>query len=90
MIQFNYLTERNAFKFDSKTKTFRVDPIRIKNAVRDLANMLLVIQAKGDYKAAKNLINNYGVMTETMKAALERLKTIPVDIKPIYEVEAAD
>lgn len=90
MIQFNYLMEKQAFKFDENTGRFSVDNRKAKRAIKDLANTLLTIQAKGDYNAAKNFINNYGVMTETMQLALDGLGDVPVDIKPIYEVEQAD
>jgi len=87
MIQFNYLMEKQAFLFDENTKRFSVDNRKAKRAIKDLAHTLLTIQAKGDYNAAKNFIKNYGVMTETMQSALDGLGDVPVDIKPIYEVE---
>lgn len=90
MIQFNYLMEKQAFMFDENTQRFSVDNRKAKRAINDLANTLLTIQAKGDYNAAKNFINNYGVMTEIMQWALDGLGDVPVDIKPIYEVEQAD
>lgn len=90
MIQFNYLMEKQAFMFDENTQRFSVDNRKAKRAINDLANTLLTIQAKGDYNAAKNFINNYDVMTEIMQWALDGLGDVPVDIKPIYEVEQAD
>ena len=86
MIQFNYLMENGGFQFDGKTGTFSVVQPQAKKAIRNLANLLLTIEAEGNYQAAKDLISTYGVMTEEMKAALEKLTDIPVDIKPIYEV----
>ncbi|NOZ60239.1 MAG: peptidase [Calditrichaeota bacterium] len=87
MIQFNFLMENNAFNYDEATGKFSVDQARAKTAVRNLAHVLLTIEAEGNYDAAKELIKNYGVMTEEMKAALDKLTDIPVDIKPIYEVK---
>ena len=87
MIQFNFLLENGAFNFDEKLGKFKVNQKNAKNAVKSLAHILLTIQAEGNYNAAKNLIKNYGVMTETMREALGKLSDIPVDIKPVYEVE---
>ena len=90
MIQFNYLMAKDAFQFDDQTKKFSVNHFKVKEAIKELANLLLTVQAEGNYKAAKNLIKNYGVMTESMQAALDKLNDIPVDIKPIYEIEPGD
>ncbi len=86
MIQFNFLMANDAFSYDEATGKFSVNQAKAKTAIRNLANVLLTIEAEGNYEAAKQLIENYGVMTESMKAALEKLTDIPVDIKPIYEV----
>ena len=87
MIQFNYLMANDAFKFDEKLKRFSVNHNKIKRAVKDLAHILLTIEAEGDYDAAKTLIKNYGVMTESMQYALDNLEGIPVDIRPVYKIE---
>jgi hypothetical protein len=87
MIQFNFLLENGAFELDEKTGKFSVNKKIVKEAVKSLANILLTIQAEGNYNAAKDLIKNYGVMTEIMSAALDKLAAIPVDIKPVYEIE---
>ena len=90
MIQFNYLMAKDAFQFDDQTEKFSVNHTKVKKAIKELANLLLTVQAEGNYKAAKNLIKNYGVMTESMQAALDKLSDIPVDIKPLYEIEQGD
>ncbi len=90
MIQFNYLFDTNAVQFDEQAQKFFVNHDRIKAAIRSLANQLLMIQAKGDYQGARQLIERYGAMNPLMQACLANLTDIPVDIKPIYEVEAGD
>ena len=56
----------------------------MKGAVRDLTHLLLTIEAQGDYAAAKKLLDQFGVLRPSMIAALEKLKDIPVDIRPIF------
>jgi hypothetical protein len=90
MIQFNYLMAKGAFQIDESTQKFSVDQTKVKGVIKDLANLLLTIQAEGNYQAAQNLIKNYGIMTQTMQMALDKLRDIPVDIKPIYEIEEQD
>jgi Mn-dependent DtxR family transcriptional regulator len=56
----------------------------VKSAVRDLTHLLLTIEAQGDYAAAKSLLDRLGVLQPSVAAALDKLKDIPVDIRPIF------
>ena len=87
-LQFNYLTDEGAIKYDPATKTFAVVPARIKEAVRKLTGELLTIEAEGSYERAKAILEKYSVMRPEMKGALERLKGVPVDIEPSYPLAA--
>jgi hypothetical protein len=87
-LQFNYLTDEGAFKYDPGTKTFSVDPARVKEAVRKLTHDLLTLEAEGSYDDAKAMLDKYGVVRPEMQGALERLKGVPVDIEPSYPLAA--
>jgi hypothetical protein len=82
-VQFNFLTDHGAF-VERPDGTFEVNYAKIKGAVRDLTHLLLIIEAQGDYDAAKKLLDQSGVLRPSMAAALEKLKDIPVDIRPIF------
>ncbi len=86
-IIFNYLLEQGGYQYEPGQKKVRVNFEKIYDAVENLANRLLTIQATGDYAAAKELIAQYGVMSPTMQTLTERLSEIPVDIRPIYQIE---
>ncbi|HEX8148598.1 MAG TPA: hypothetical protein VF591_15565 [Pyrinomonadaceae bacterium] len=88
-LQFNYLTDEGAFKYDPGTKTFSVEPARIKEAVRKLTHDILTLEAEGSYEGAKALLDKYGVVRPEMQGALERLKDVPVDIEPSYPLASA-
>jgi hypothetical protein len=88
-LQFNYLTDEGAFKYDAGTKTFSVDHSRIKEAVRKLTHDLLTLEAEGSYDAAKAMLDKYGVVRPEMQGALERLRDVPVDIEPSYPLAAS-
>jgi hypothetical protein len=87
-LQFNYLTDEGAIRFDERTGTFSVVPSRIKEAVRKLTRDLLTLEAEGSYDAAKAMLAKYGVVRPEMRGALERLKGVPVDIEPSYPLAA--
>jgi hypothetical protein len=88
-LQFNYLTDEGAFKYDAGTKTFAVVPTRIKEAVRKLTHDILTLEAEGSYEGVKAMLDKYGVVRPEMQGALERLKDVPVDIEPSYPLSAA-
>ncbi|NQT24081.1 peptidase [candidate division KSB1 bacterium] len=85
-IQLNYYLDKRACTVDSDGR-FRVNDRRMKRAVKDLAEDLLKIEAEGDYAAAKALIEKYRVIRPEVQLALDRLKDVPIDIRPIYPIE---
>ncbi|MFH1830490.1 MAG: peptidase [Pseudomonadota bacterium] len=83
-IQFNYLLEKGAITYDENTWLFGVNRAKIQQAITDLASDLLLIEAQGDYDAAKSFVKKYRTTPASLKAGLEKLSDVPVDIKPIY------
>jgi hypothetical protein len=83
-MQFNYLTDEGAIKFDDKTGTFSIDQTKVKEAVRKLTHDLLTIEAEGSYEKAKAILEKYAVIRPPMRGALDRLGNVPVDIEPIF------
>ncbi len=86
LIQFNFLTEKGAIGYDSKTRKFSAHADKIREDFRELAAMLLKIEALGDYAGACALVEKYGKPTPEMREVLARLAQVPVDIKPVYPV----
>jgi hypothetical protein len=82
MIRFNYFQERGAFVRDPKTGTYKVDIEKMKLAMNELLNKILIIQGNGDYMAAKNWVEKDGVIKSMLQLDLKRLSNanIPVDI----------
>ena len=83
-LQFNYLSDEGAFRYDSASGRFSVDFTRIKAAVAKLTGEIMTIQAEGSYEKAKKLLDHYGVIRPEMQKALDRLAVLPVDIAPEY------
>lgn len=86
-IIYNYLLEKGAYEFDAKTQKVKVNFDKAYPALTDLANKVLMIQAKGDYNGAKSLIEKYAVSSETIKILVEKLNALPVDITPTFQIE---
>ncbi len=83
-VQFNYLTDKGALRFDERAGTFSIDPARIKDAVRELTHDIMTLQAEGSYEKAKAMLDTYGVVRPPMQLALDNLQNVPVDIEPSF------
>lgn len=86
-IIYNYLLEKGAYVYDDKNQKVSVNFERIYPALKDLCNLVLTIQAEGNYQGAKDLIAKYAVNSPTIETLRKKLKSLPVDIKPVFEIE---
>ncbi|HEX7721204.1 MAG TPA: hypothetical protein VF397_03545 [Pyrinomonadaceae bacterium] len=83
-MQFNYLTDEGAVRYDEKTGRFSADQAKFKEAVRKLTHELLTIEAEGSYDKARAILVKYAVIRLPMKNALDKLQDVPVDIEPVF------
>jgi hypothetical protein len=86
-IQLNYILEKGGFRFDEQTAAFTVNRDKIRDAVKQLAHDILMIEALGDYDKAKEMIEKYRIISPPMEKALAKLTNVPIDIRPIYSIE---
>jgi hypothetical protein len=82
-IQLNYFLDHGGVT-TAPNGTFAVSEPRIKQNVSDLTRDLMTMQAKGDYAAAKQMMDTLGVIRPPVQAILDRLKNVPVDIEPRF------
>jgi hypothetical protein len=87
MMEFNYLREKGGITLDADAGKFHVNIDKMPAAVEAMAKELLMIQALGDYDAAKAFIDKYGTASEDLESLLGKLKKIPVDIEPSFVAE---
>jgi hypothetical protein len=82
MIRFYYFQEKGAFERDPETGTYRVDFEKMKQAMLELSELVLVIQGDGDYETASKLIKEKGFIKEELQNDLNRISEagIPRDI----------
>ncbi|MGD0957372.1 MAG: hypothetical protein ABR953_11175 [Candidatus Acidiferrales bacterium] len=81
-MQFNYLVDKGGYVVNPDG-TFAVDFSKIKDAIRSLDHDLLTVEANGDYVGAQRLLA-LGAMRPEVQKALERLKSVPTDVEPIF------
>ena len=86
-IIYNYLLEKGGYEYNSETQKVKVNFDKIAPALRNLANLILMVQAKGDYQGAKDLIAKYVINSPSMQVLRDKLSSLPVDIRPVYQIE---
>jgi len=82
-VQFNYLLDKGGF-VANPDGTFSVDFTKIKDAIRALDHDFLTLEATADYAGAKKMMSELGVLRPPTREALDRLKSLPTDIEPIF------
>ncbi len=86
-IIYNFMLNNGGYVYRKKINRVEVDFQRAYPVLKELASRILTIQATGDYKAAKNLIAEYAIMSESMKNLTAKLKDLPVDILPVFQID---
>mgnify|MGYP005811022679 CR=1 FL=1 len=81
MVRFNYFKENGAFS-RNKQGLYSVNVSKMTAAIDSLSELILTLQGNGDYQGVDTLVNNSGIIGETLAADLARLEAagIPVDI----------
>jgi hypothetical protein len=82
-IQWNWFREKGAIA-PAADGRFGTDFGKFREAVRSLANELLMIEATGDYARARALLEKYGRSSAEIDGAIAKLSDIPVDITPVF------
>jgi hypothetical protein len=82
MIRFYYFEEKGAFTRDKKDGKYKINFEKMKAAMLDLSEEILIIQGNGDYIAAKKLVDDKGFIRDDLLNDLYRLQkeNIPKDI----------
>jgi hypothetical protein len=83
-MQYTYLKEKGAFRWDEDARRFRVDYDRMEAGIRDLVGELVRMQGNGDYAGTKAFFERNARLDEQARAVLATAEHIPTDIQPIY------
>ena len=83
-VQYSYLLEKGAFRWDEDAGHFVVDMGKLETGLRDLLAEELMLQATGDYEGTKAFFAKYAKLDEHAERVIAGMNDIPVDIRPIY------
>ncbi len=86
LLGFNYLLKHKAITYNSICECFDIDYKRFNKTVTELARELLLVEAKGSYAGAQALLKQYGGVSPEMKKVLDKLASLPVDIRPQFTI----
>lgn len=86
-IQFNYMLEKGAIERDPRSGRYRAVLERCESATRELVRDICLLQARGDYPGTLEFYQAYAVVGSQLASDLERLESIPIDIRPIYAAD---
>ena len=82
-LQVNYLLDMGGFRVNPDG-TFSVDLRKAKKGVIGLTHELMTLQATGNYEGTKRLLDRLVVIRPEVRAVLDRLGKVPVDIRPRF------
>ena len=82
-LQVNYLLDAGGFRVNPDG-TFSVNLKKAKKGTIGLTRELMTLEATGNYQAAKRLLDRLVVIRPEVKAVLDRLDGVPVDIRPRF------
>ena len=82
--QYSYFKEKGAFAWDKEARRFRLDFDRLETAIGELTRDIVILQANGNYGAAKAFLAKYRHIDEHAKSRIAATQNLPVDIAPIY------
>lgn len=82
MIRFNFFEQEDVFDRCEDSQTYSVNIDNMINAVEQTLEKLIIIQGDGDYTKAREIVNQYGSMPETLQHDIDRINSanIPVDV----------
>ncbi|MCJ7618950.1 MAG: peptidase, partial [Anaerolineae bacterium] len=88
LLQLNWLLERAGLVHDRISGRFLVDHERVQEGIEELARKVLLLQVEGSYSETREFLDTYGVLTPLLEEALARMADLPVDIEPLFPIEA--
>ena len=65
-------------------QTYKIDVHRLESSMSNLVKLICVLEHQGDKDAVDKTFKDFGQLDKETKQSLERLKDIPVDIRPCY------
>ncbi|MBS0614080.1 MAG: Zn-dependent hydrolase, partial [Proteobacteria bacterium] len=85
IMEFNFLVERGAVKFDPAAARYAVEVAVMPAAIAALARELLEQEASGDRARTEKWFARYGKLPPDLANALQKVTGVPVDVDPVFD-----
>jgi hypothetical protein len=85
LVELNYFLENGGINYDAASGRYAIDYETLPGKITELAEVLLTIEATGDFEGAQALQDRYGEVGPELRAALERVVDVPIDPSPVYQ-----
>ncbi len=85
LVELNYLLENGGITYDAETGRYAIDYETLPGKITEFAELLLTIEATGDFERARALKDAYGDVGPELETALQRVANVPIDPAPIYQ-----
>lgn len=85
MIRFNYFKEQEAFKYNPKSGTYKINFYRMKKAIESLSKLVLEIQGNGDINSAAVIIRDKGFIHNELLNNLYRIQRARIPKDVVYD-----
>jgi hypothetical protein len=86
LIQYNWLQRDGVLDYDHQAGRFSVRKESLDRSLNNLADAIMATQRVGNYQMALDFVTQWSFVSEELKAATEKLKDLPIDLEPIFEV----
>ncbi|WP_345161386.1 dipeptidyl-peptidase 3 family protein [Pontibacter saemangeumensis] len=82
MVRFNFFRDNGAFERDEQSGRYRVNYVKMREAMNKLSEKILTLQGDGDYAGVGQLLDQQGQISPQLQTDLNRLSkaSTPVDI----------
>jgi hypothetical protein len=85
MLRFNYFSEMGAFQYNEEDGTYRVDQVKMQEAMNSLSELIIRLQGDGDYEGVQQLMKEKGGVSEQLQKDLDRLSDLGIPVDVVFE-----
>ncbi|HUC01353.1 MAG TPA: hypothetical protein VMA75_00410 [Candidatus Paceibacterota bacterium] len=86
LIEYNWLKDRGAVRYDEANGIFDIDPEKALTAMIALSEEFLKLQMEGDYEKAAAFVKRWGFVAPEIPGMVARFADLPIEVHPIYKI----
>jgi hypothetical protein len=82
--QYKYFRDKGAALWDASAQRYRLDFVKLEQAIADLTRDVIMLEGDGDYGKAKAFLDANAVLDAEARGVIASMTDLPVDIQPVY------